>query len=366
DEDVGHLVVAAGILVVLFAPYTAHFETFDPGLVRAPQTTQLQAYLDQYGIFVALAFAFLVVRYHELLVARGRDHGRNPFLAMVNGKLELSALAVFAIGLAAFTHVFGLDTVALAALLELFVLNLLWCELRDPERSSERNVARTLATAMFALAFGISAGVDVVTLRNDIVRMNTVFKFGLQAWQFFALGSAFATWYVGRALWQTRGWHSRVRPNRKIAAILTTATIAVLFLCSSIFLISGTRARQDTRFGSTSPTLNGLAFMQNAVYSDDLGQQDPTKDVTIPLKDDMPLIEWLRSNVQGSPVIVEAVGPLYHWTGRISEYTGLPAVIGWDWHQIQQRTDYTNLVDQRRTDTDQFYKTTDIAWTEQY
>jgi len=198
------------------------------------------------------------------------------------------------------------------------------------------------------------------------VRMNTVFKFGLQAWQFFALGSAFATWYVGRALWQTRGWHSRVRPNRKIAAILTTATIAVLFLCSSIFLISGTRARQDTRFASTSPTLNGLAFMQNAVYSDDLGQQDPTKDVTIPLKDDMPLIEWLRSNVQGSPVIVEAVGPLYHWTGRISEYTGLPAVIGWDWHQIQQRTDYTNLVDQRRTDTDQFYKTTDIAWTEQY
>ncbi|HXU23703.1 MAG TPA: DUF2298 domain-containing protein, partial [Tepidiformaceae bacterium] len=62
-QGVGHLVVAAGVLVVLFAPYTAHFETFDPGLVRAPQTTQLQAYIDQYGIFVALAFAFLAVRY---------------------------------------------------------------------------------------------------------------------------------------------------------------------------------------------------------------------------------------------------------------------------------------------------------------
>ncbi len=54
-------------------------------------------------------------------------------------------------------------------------------------------------------------------------------------------------------------------------------------------------------------------------------------------------------------VIVEAVGPLYRWTGRISEYTGLPAVIGWDWHQIQQRTDYAGLVQRRRSETELFY-----------
>ena len=68
-----------------------------------------------------------------------------------------------------------------------------------------------------------------------------------------------------------------------------------------------------------------------------------------------------RPHLHGNatPVIVEAVGPLYHWTGRISEYTGLPAVIGWDWHQIQQRTDYTELVQQRRFATEQFYRVPD-------
>jgi uncharacterized membrane protein len=54
-------------------------------------------------------------------------------------------------------------------------------------------------------------------------------------------------------------------------------------------------------------------------------------------------------------VIAEAIGPLYHWTGRISVNTGLPAVIGWDWHEIAYRMDYTNLVQQRRSDTTRFY-----------
>ena len=361
-QAAGHLALAGGVMVVLFAPFTTHFETFDTGLVRAPQTTKLNQYFVQYGIFVGLALAFVAVRYHELLAERGRDHGRNPFLATVNGRAELAALTVFVAGLAAFTWTFGLATLSLAVLLDLFILNLLWLDVRDPER----NLPRMLATAMFALAFGISAGVDVVTLKNDIVRMNTVFKFSLQAWQLFALGGAFAAWYVGRALWQFQGSRIQARPHRGAAAVLITAVLGALLVGSSIFLFSGTRAREATRFASLPPTLNGLAFMQKAQYGEDLGQPDPSKNVTIPLAQDTPLIDWLRSNVRGSPVIVEAVGPLYHWTGRMSEYTGLPAVIGWDWHEIQQRTDYSALVDQRRADTDQFYKTTDIAWTLQY
>jgi uncharacterized membrane protein len=67
------------------------------------------------------------------------------------------------------------------------------------------------------------------------------------------------------------------------------------------------------------------------------------------------LVEWLRENVEGSPIIVEAIAPIYHWTGRFSQYTGLPAVIGWDWHQTQQRWGYAGEVSERRLDTQRFW-----------
>ena len=107
--------------------------------------------------------------------------------------------------------------------------------------------------------------------------------------------------------------------------------------------------------------------MQSATYHEVLDNGTGTPQTAdIHLEDDRPLIDWLRNNVQGSPVIAEAIGPLYHWTGRISEYTGLPAVIGWDWHQIQQRTDYQDLVAQRRADTDRFYTDPSVSFAEQY
>jgi uncharacterized membrane protein len=135
------------------------------------------------------------------------------------------------------------------------------------------------------------------------------------------------------------------------------AILVTLVFGASLFVVSGTRARQEARFRETGPTLNGFAFFPYAVFVEPKAEQDPGDDVALRLEDDLPLIEWLRANVEGSPVIAEAVGPLYRWTGRISQYTGLPAVIGWDWHQVQQRMDYAGLVQQRRTETELFYTT---------
>ena len=361
-DGVGHLVIAGLVAAVFFAPYTAHFETFSPGVIRAPETTKVHQFFVQYGMFITVALAFLAVRYHEVVQGRDASPGKNPVLAAVNGRWELIALGVFVSGLIAFTWSFGLTTVALAGLVIILFGNLAWLELREPVK----DVPRTVATLLFLLGFGIAAGVDVVTLKNDIVRMNTVFKFSLQAWQCFALASAFGAWYVLSARWDARGWRVAAQRGRGFAAWGTASALAILFLASIVFLGPGTAARQDRRFAQLPPTLDGLAFMEVATYQEDLGDENLANNRVISLKDDEPLIRWLRENVEGTPVIVEAVGPLYHWTGRMSEYTGLPAVIGWDWHQIQQRTDYTGLVQQRRGDTTRFFRDASTAFGEQY
>lgn len=361
-QGVAHLALAAGVLVVAFAPYTAHFEVSDPGLVRARETTKANQQIAHLGLFFAFGLAFLALRTYEELTARRFRPGRNPVLALVAGPWELAALAIFLVGLTAFTWVFGLTTLTLSIVALLFFGNLAWIEWR----AAERHVPRLLVTGLFMAGIGVSAGVDVVTLKNDIERMNTVFKFGLQAWQLFALASAYSAWYVGRALWAARRWTLRPRHGRGLAAWAGAALAVMLLLASSIYLWPGTRARQDARFAETGYTLDGLAYLQHGIYHEDLGTPSPNDDRWIELRDDEPLIRWLREHVQGSPVILEAVGPLYHWTGRISVHTGLPAVIGWDWHEIAYRMDYAHLVQERRLETFAFFRDRDTASAEAF
>ena len=91
-----------------------------------------------------------------------------------------------------------------------------------------------------------------------------------------------------------------------------------------------------------------MAYMRVATYDDQHGPIDLSQD-------DYEGIEWLRHNVEGTPAIVEGRADLYRWGGRFSIYTGLPAVLGWDWHQKQQRGDCGFMVDQRAAEVDAFY-----------
>ena len=81
----------------------------------------------------------------------------------------------------------------------------------------------------------------------------------------------------------------------------------------------------------------------------------------IHLKYDKQATDWLLQNVEGCPIVLEATVNVYRWGSRVSVTTGLPTVVGWDWHEKQQRWAYVHQVDRRRRDVETAYSTTDVA-----
>jgi uncharacterized membrane protein len=71
---------------------------------------------------------------------------------------------------------------------------------------------------------------------------------------------------------------------------------------------------------------------------------------------------WLRQNVQGTPVVAEGAKaqPYRSLRGRVATYTGLPIIIGYPWHQKQQRSFLkTDLIDKREWDVNSLFATPD-------
>ncbi len=114
------------------------------------------------------------------------------------------------------------------------------------------------------------------------------------------------------------------------------------------------------RMEATAPhTLNGMTFMQYSTYHDE--------GVAMDLSQDYNAIRWMQDNVPGSPVIVEANSVEYHWGTRYTIYTGLPGVVGWNWHQRQQRTATSHdWVFERVDAVHEFYQTQDLDWTQAF
>jgi uncharacterized membrane protein len=95
-----------------------------------------------------------------------------------------------------------------------------------------------------------------------------------------------------------------------------------------------------------------MEYMKTAHYSD--------FDKDMDLSQDYRAIRWMQDNIMGSPVIVEANVPEYRWGTRFTIYTGLPGVVGWNWHQRQQRAVVnSDWVQQRVDQVGEFYNTND-------
>jgi uncharacterized membrane protein len=117
-------------------------------------------------------------------------------------------------------------------------------------------------------------------------------------------------------------------------------------------LLGGTAKIKDRMSSEAPHTLDGMAYMQYAEYDDLNTRMD--------LNQDYQAIRWLQENVKGSPVIIEGNMVEYHWGTRNTIYTGLPNVIGWNWHERQQRSSSPeNLIADRISEVNEFYLDTD-------
>jgi YYY domain-containing protein len=186
--------------------------------------------------------------------------------------------------------------------------------------------------------------VEFFVVAGDVGRMNTVYKFGVQSWVMlgFSAAASFA-WLLP----EFRKW----LPAWKWA---WQALATLLVVGGALFLlVAGVSKVRDRWILEAPRTLDSMGYMQYATYSE-FGR-------TFSTAEDYQAILWLQENVSGSPVIVEAApaGVQYTWLSRISIYTGLPSVVGWQWHEQQQRVYFSSQVIQRGIDVDNFYRTTD-------
>ena len=366
-------VVAVFVLAtLLWQPFVSNFATayLNVEVWNGAQTT-VGEYLTVHGIFLFVLATYLIwqtfdtkaprglFRFLRMAVARSNrfDHmltlhrvlgSRQSLYEYWAGIVVVGALVTEGVLLFTQAFVFALvfPFVVLAGLLVL-----------RPDLDPTRRLIALLVAAGLALTLTV----EVVVYKGDIGRMNTVFKFYLQVWVLFGVTAAAALALMLQTAEEKRRTQvaaassSVHRPSSTVFPFWWWGIFALLVFAGLLYPITAARAKVEDRFVAGSPPgLNGMDYMRTAVYS------DAGRDLV--LEYDREAIDWIRANVQGSPVLLEGNAPLYRWGSRIANNTGLPTVIGWDWHQKQQRSIIDpRIIDQRVQTVSDIYNTPDAA-----
>ncbi|NIO71110.1 MAG: hypothetical protein GTN71_19270 [Anaerolineae bacterium] len=359
-KDVGYTSVLLAVLgFAFYLPFYFGFQSQAGGLLPTLFTiTRLNQYLVIFGLFVFALVGFLIVRVTELLSLRdqGGERALSPralFLdwlrvllwtvilpplamsvailpivvtergrAFLQGVLDsepvrqaigqqtLGSLLIKSLELRfsnPWFFLFSVSLIALVVVLILFESRITHHASRITHHASPAFSPSILFVLLMAFtALLLTFSVEFVYLRDLFsTRMNTIFKFYFQAWVLLAISGAFCVYYVtgrGKAGWARSLW---------------LAGFGALFLAGMVYPL----AASYTKAGGfkVEPTLDGTAYMADHNLDDHVA------------------IRWLNENVEGAPVILEATGGSYSYYGRVSSQTGLPTLLGWDFHEVQWR-----------------------------
>ena len=180
----------------------------------------------------------------------------------------------------------------------------------SPRQTSQPGSPSSDSAAAFVLFLTVIGSLlilapEFVFLRDQFAsRLNTIFKFYYQAWLLWSLAAAFGTAVLLGRLRGRLEWVFR-------------SALALLLILS---LTYPALALSDKTNGFRPP----LGWTLDDFKRIEQGNPDEAAAIT-----------WLKSASFG--VVAEAVGGSYSGFGRISEYTGLPTVLGWPGHESQWR-----------------------------
>lgn len=331
-------VVLAGLALLLYRPFSVWFgQAYNQLTPYTGQKTNLGSYLVHWGLFL-----FVIVTWLLSELIRWMQDTPVSSLRRLRIYPESFALSAFLILLGLGILLWqGVKIALIAAPVGMLAAFLLLLPNQAPVK---RFVLFMIGTAM-----ALTIGVELVAVQGDLSRMNTVFKFYYQAWTMLSISAAAAL-----------GLLFRERPRwQNFMAWLWRAALALMLIGAALYPLMAVRAKLADRMTPSAPrSLDGMEFMAFSRYGDGPTPETYTE---IELIEDYYAIRWVQENVSGSPVIVEANTPEYrHWGSRFTIYTGLPGVVGWNWHERQQRALTPDTwVYNRISDIHSFYRTTD-------
>lgn len=344
--------------VVAFLPFFLQYKSPANGLGVAHSPTDVTQFTQVFGIpgLVAVGFLAAYIRYRNPFSLR-RFFGWFLPASAGNGSIR-SSLSTYSVPVACITliaviavlHLWVLliavivAAAAIAALIQrsgagsedhLTLSNGL--PRADSRAKAEQFTNDQFGLLLVLLAALIVGGTELFYLRDSFdgtifYRMNTVFKFYYQVWILLGLAAAYGAIRVAQF----------TRTHGPSAFVTWVAIVAIACGIGGVYTVLGPLSYYGDLTGGTVSLqphpLNGL---------EGLAQTD---------QGDYRAITWLQEHILGQPRILEATGGEYSLFARVSTYTSLPTLLGWEGHEEQWRGN-DPVLQQRHAVIDRIYAT---------